>query len=1094
MNMNKIRNHMNIAKKLLSLTLVSFSLATYSQNQAEWYRYPAISPDGKAIAFVYKGDIYTVPASGGDAVAITTNPAHDYLPVWSHNGNYIAFASNRYGNMDVFVVPAKGGEPKRLTFHSTDELPYAFSADDKSILFAAARYDMASSRLYPTASQPELYSVPVNGGIVNQVLPVPAEAVSVSHDGRFLTYQDKKGGENEFRKHHKSSIARDIWLYNTQTQEYKQLTTYKGEDRNPVFAPGDSTIYFLREDANFNVYKLSLSNPTEVKQVTNFTTHPVRFLSISQNGTLCFGYDGSIYTLDKTENSTKVNIKISRDYQQNPEQIVNLSGNIREVAISPDGKEVAFIARGEVFVTSVDGAFTKRITQTPEQERFLAFMPDGKSIVYAGERNGRWQIFKASRVRPEEPFFFASTLINEELLIGNEHDNYQPLPSPDGKKLAYIEDRTTLKVLDLESKTTKTLLTPKELYYMSDGDQYFKWSPDSHWLLIQFNPTMSNSEVIVMPADGSSPFVNLTMNGYDDFSPIWANGGKQVLWLSTRDGLRSYANSGERQSDVYTLFLTRDAWDKFRLNKDEYNLLKAIEEKQKEAKQKKDDDKQKDKKTKDKKDKEKVDSSLKFDWTGYEYRLARLTTSSADIADALLSNDGETLYYLARYDKGYNLWSMNVREKEAKIIIDMDADNAHIYWDKAEKNMFMLADGKLYKVDVDKGKREALKVSAEATINTDAERQAMYEHVVIRTRKGFYTPNYHGINWDAMANHYREFLPHIGNGFEFAELLSELLGELNVSHSGARYYHNSPNGDQTASLGIISDVTYQAQGIKVDEVLLDGPLDRKELNLTVPFIITAIDGEVIGMDRDWAYYLNRKTDKYILLNIKELTTGKERQVSVKPISISQESRLLYRRWVKRNADEVEQLSNGTLGYVHIPGMSDGPYRNIYGEMMGKYFDRKGIVVDTRFNGGGDLVSDLAMFFTGTKFISYQNNFRELGSEPTFRWTKHTVALVNEANYSDGSCFACGYQQLGIGKLIGMPVPGTCSFAGWERLQDGQVMWGMVPVSSKDMHGQWMENVETVPDYTIMNEPSVAPKGRDQQLERAVKALLETQAN
>ncbi|MEW5846970.1 MAG: S41 family peptidase [Bacteroidota bacterium] len=1085
---------MNIKKKLLALTFVTFTLAGNSQNQAEWYRYPAISPDGKTIAFVYKGDIYTVPANGGDAVAITTNAAHDYLPVWSHNGNYIAFASNRYGNMDVFVVPTKGGEPKRLTFHSADELPYAFTSDDKSVLFAATRYDMASSRLYPTTSQPELYSVPVSGGIVNQVLPVPAEAVSVSNDGRFLAYQDKKGGENEFRKHHKSSIARDIWLYNTQTQEYKQLTTYKGEDRNPVFAPGDSAIYFLRENANFNVFKLSLSNLNEVKQVTNFSTHPVRFLSISQNGTLCFGYDGSIFTLDKTGNSTKVNIKISRDYQQNPEQIVNLSDNIREVAISPDGKEVAFIARGEVFVTSVEGAFTKRITQTPEQERFVVFMPDGKSIVYAGERNGRWQIFKASRVRADEPFFFASTLINEELLIGNEHDNYQPLPSPDGKKLAYIEDRTTLKVLDLESKTTKTLLTPKELYYMRDGDQYFAWSPDSRWLLVQFNPTMSNSEVIVIPADGSSPFVNLTMNGYDDFSPIWANGGKQVLWLSTRDGLRSYANSGERQSDVYTLFLTRDAWDKFRLNKDEYNLLKAIEEKQKEAKQKKDDDKQKDNKTKDKKDKEKVDSSLKFDWEGYEYRLARLTTSSADIADALLSNDGETLYYLARYDKGYNLWSMNVRDKEAKILIDMDADNANIYWDKAEKSMFMLADGKLYKVDVDKGKREALKVSAEATINTDAERQAMFEHVVIRTRKGFYTPNYHGVNWDTMANHYREFLPHIGNGLEFAELLSELLGELNVSHSGARYSHNSPNGDQTASLGIIPDVNYQAQGIKVDEILLGGPLDRKELNLTAPFIITAIDGEVIGTDRDWAYYLNRKADKYILLTTKELATGKERQVSVKPIGLSQESRLLYRRWVKRNADEVEQLSNGTLGYVHIPGMSDGPYRNIYGEMMGKYYDRKGIVVDTRFNGGGDLVSDLAMFFTGTKFISYQNNVRELGSEPTFRWTKPTVALVNEANYSDGSCFACGYQQLGIGKLIGMPVPGTCSFAGWERLQDAQVMWGMVPVSSKDMHGQWMENVETVPDFTIMNEPAIAPKGRDQQLERAVKALLETQTN
>ena len=197
---------MKFTKIILALALASISISGSSQDQVEWYRYPAISPNGKTIAFVYKGDIYTVSASGGEAVALTANPAHDYLPVWSHNGDYIAFASNRYGNMDVFIVPSRGGEPKRLTYHSADELPYAFTADDKHVLFGAARYDMASSRLYPTASQPELYSVPVNGGLVNQVLPVPAEWVSVSGDGKLLAFHDKKGGENEFRKHHLSLL------------------------------------------------------------------------------------------------------------------------------------------------------------------------------------------------------------------------------------------------------------------------------------------------------------------------------------------------------------------------------------------------------------------------------------------------------------------------------------------------------------------------------------------------------------------------------------------------------------------------------------------------------------------------------------------------------------------------------------------------------------------------------------------------------------------------------------------------------------------------------------------------------------------------
>jgi C-terminal processing protease CtpA/Prc len=170
-------------------------------------------------------------------------------------------------------------------------------------------------------------------------------------------------------------------------------------------------------------------------------------------------------------------------------------------------------------------------------------------------------------------------------------------------------------------------------------------------------------------------------------------------------------------------------------------------------------------------------------------------------------------------------------------------------------------------------------------------------------------------------------------------------------------------------------------------------------------------------------------------------------------------------------------------------MSDGPYRTVYEEMMGKYSDRKGVIVDTRFNGGGDLVSDLTMFFTGKKYLEYATERRPVGYEPNFRWNKPTVAMFNEANYSDGHCFACGYKELGIGKTIGMPVPGTCSFAGWEMLQDGNTMWGAVPVSTKDSNGQWLENVETVPDVVVKNEPGIISKGRDQQLERAVEELL-----
>ena len=252
-------------------------------------------------------------------------------------------------------------------------------------------------------------------------------------------------------------------------------------------------------------------------------------------------------------------------------------------------------------------------------------------------------------------------------------------------------------------------------------------------------------------------------------------------------------------------------------------------------------------------------------------------------------------------------------------------------------------------------------------------------------------------------------------------------------------------------------------------------------------IIESIDGETIAADKDLAQYLNRKAGKKILLAVAD--GEKKREITVKPISLNEESGLLYKRWVRRNQEEVDRSSNGKLGYIHVPGMSDSAYRTTYEEVMGKYADREGIVVDTRFNGGGDLVADLAMFLSGKKFFDYTTDTRSNGYEPNFRWTKPSISLANEASYSDGHCYAYTYQKLNLGKLVGMPVPGTCTFAGWEALQDSNIRWGVPPLGVKAMNGQYLENHQTEPDIKVMNEYEVVSKGKDQQLEAAVAALL-----
>ena len=1079
-------------KNLFLFLSICISYLLQAQESALWMRYPAISPDGKEIAFSYKGDLYKVPVQGGDAVQLSFHQAHDYMPVWSPDGKQLAFASDRYGNFDIFVMPSQGGQAKRLSFHSNNEQPYTFSPDGKNVYFGALRQDNVQHRQHPHRSQNEIYYVPTEAGAVKQLWTLPSEAISFNKKGNQILYQDKKGGENEWRKHHQSAICRDIWLYDQASNQHRKISTFKGEDRQPVWADDDNSFFYLSEaSGTFQVHKMDLGTK-QSSQLTYFKLHPVRFLSRGGQQ-LCFGYDGAIYTMEIGKKPKKLSINIRSQNKNNNDKIISINGGIQEMALSPNGKEIAFIAKGEVFVTAVDASFTKRITNSPERERFVEWGPKGNTVIYSSERNGKWSIYETKKLRKEEPFFFAATLIQEKSLINNEKDNYLAAFSPNGQKIAYIEDRKTLVIKDVESQKERRLLTPEDLFHMRDGDQYFKWSPDSKWLLVEWGKSLSNSEVLLLAADGSKR-LNLTQSGYYDSRPQWVNQGKQMLWLSNRNGLKSYATSGRSQMDVYSMFFQQEAWDAFNLTEEEWKLQKAIDAAlKKDSKSKKGTNADSTKVTNAAEVKTKKDSAmvqtLVFDWKNMQERKKRLSIHSSYLGDAVLSKKGDKLYYLARFEGKMNLWETNLRTKATKMLIPLAANAGKLQWDAKQEQLFLLSNGRISIIELAKKKIKAVKIKGEISFDAAAERQAIFEHVWLRTQKIFYHSNFHGVDWKLMKKEYQKFIPHLSNPYEMSELLSEMLGELNVSHAGAGYRGNKRgNADATASLGILMDYNYDKEGILIEEILDAGPLDKAKFQLKKGMIIKKIDGISIQKDKDIAQYLNRKAGQFTLLEIQDPESDSTTIITIKPISLAAENRLLYKRWVKQNAAEVNEKSNGKLGYVHIPGMSDGPYRSIYQDMMGKYYDCGAVIVDTRFNGGGDLVADLAMFFTGSPFISYETEAKVVGGEPTSRWTKPTLALIGEAQYSDGHCFACGYTDLKIGKTVGMPVPGTCSFAGWESLPDGSY-WGVVPISAKDIKGQWMENNETIPQFEVKNMPGIIDTGRDQQLEKAIEELL-----
>ena len=1073
-------------KLLLLLVGVSAVLGSIAQNPS-WMRYPAISPDGSQIVFSYQGNLYVVPAAGGEARALTTHPAYDFEPVWSRDGSKIAFASDRYGNFDVFVIEATGGQPTRLTFASSSDHPSDFTPDGSAVLFSASRQDAAANRQFPSGGLRELYRVPVTGGRPVQLMTTPAENARYNADGSAIVFHDRKGYEDFWRKHHTSAVTRDIWTYTFADGNYEKLSTYEGEDLYPVWAPGSTDIYFTSEmyGNSFNVVKRSADGT--FTQVSSFDKHPVRMLSISNDGLLCYSYHGELYTQREGEEPQKLSVTLHDDAKENDYEILRATAG-GDFAVSPNGKEIAFIYRGEVFVTSVEGSWTKRITNTPEQERSVDFHPNGRKILYAGERNGSWNVYEAEIAREDEPYFYSATLINEKALLENPEEEFQAQYSPDGKEVAYLEERVILKVLNIESGETRTVLPAKYNYSYADGDQYYAWSPDGKWFAVNYLPGKQwISDMGIVSALGEEEPMDLTRSGFNDWSGTFECNGEVMIWGSNRHGNSNMQGRGGTW-DIYAMFLTQKAWDKYRLNEEEYALWKEMKEKETKGDDEEDDDKKSKKKKKDDDDEDEVEA-LSFDLDGVYERKARLTPMSGNLGGGFLSEDGDKLYFFAYENRKWGFYEWDLYKGEMETITSLDRSFGSWELSDDRKHVFVSTGGGFSKIAVSGGKTESVKISAEMELDPQGEREYLFEHVWRQTLKKFYVEDMQGVDWAFYKEAYEPKVKEMTNNQDFAELMSELLGELNASHTGSGAFGESYDDDQSAAFGMLFDWTQDADGLTVTEVLTKGPGDYADSPFEVGSVIKAIDGrEIKAGENPWGWF-NRKAGETVLLTV--VNDGEEKDVRIKAISRGMENELLYERWVKQNREEVEELSGGKVGYVHVRSMGDASMRVVFEEALGRYYECDALIVDTRFNGGGWLHDQLATFLSGEAYVNLVPRGQDLGHEPSTKWKGKSCVLMSESNYSDAHFFPWAYKELEIGPLIGTPVAGTATAVWWETLMNNSMYFGIPMVGTIDKDGNYLENQELQPDYEVVLTPADAAAGNDPQLQKAVEVMLES---
>ena len=1037
-----------------------------------WMRDVVLSPDGSRIAFCYKGDIYTVPISGGQASRLTATPDYEQRPVWSPDGRSIAFASDKNGNNDIYIVESRGGLPRRLTFNSASELPEGFTNDGSAVLYSAAIQAPASSAAFPSGRLTQLWQVSTDGGAPVQALATPARFISHLPDGKGMLYQDVKGFEDDWRKHHTSSVTRDIWLLDADGN-HTNLTARGGENLNPVAGSDGDTFFFLseRDGGTMNVYKSTVSNPAQAVAVTDFKTHPVRFLSRGADGTLAFTYDGDIYTMRHGAAPVKVDISLVDDYQPDIEKFMVRNGASESVA-APDGKSVALVWRGNVFVTSTDYATTRQITTTPEAERQVAWAPDGNALYYTSERDGRFNIYKATMGRAdEEPdFAHATTIIEEAVFAPDAHERTYPKVSPDGKSLAFILDRNKLAVLDFASGKVKEL-TDGSTYRHRDGGFYYTWSPDSHNIALEIIDRKHDpySDVAIIDVE-SGKLTNITNSGYFDQTPVWVMDGDALMFLSERYGMRNHASWGS-QYDVMLAFMNQDAFDRWNLNEEDLALLEDAEKK---------DDK--------KDDKEAAKKDVDIDLSRISDRIVRVTPQSTYLIDAALTTDGSTLYYLSEApDGGAQLWKFSPREEEHKLLSTLSGARGFDISPDG-KNIFIMG-STMRQLNTKSDKLTPVSFSVATSIDHDAEREYMYDYMTREVAERFYVADMNGVDWPGLTAAYRRFLPHINNNYDFAELLSELLGELNVSHTGGRFSgYDNEAPDRTASLGLLFDVTDSGDGgLLISEVSAGGPLDKASSKVRPGMRLSHVNGRPITPATDLSALLTDQAGRRTLITLTD-KNGSFDEV-VKPVSSGAVASLMYDRWVKQRAADVDRLSGGRLGYVHIESMDDDSFRRVYSDLLGKYNDREGVVIDVRWNGGGRLHEDIEVLFSGEKYFTQEIRGEETCDMPSRRWNKPSVMLISEACYSNAHGTPWVYKHRDLGKLVGMPVPGTMTSVNWVRMVDPSMVFGIPVIGYRLPDGSFLENQQLEPDIKVTNDPTALTAGEDTQLRTAVETLL-----
>lgn len=1042
------------------LSLISSSFA---QKSVPYLTEPSISPDRKEIAFVSGGDIWTVSAAGGTAQLLVSHPATESRPLFSPDGKQLAFVSNRTGNGDIYVLNLETGDLRRVTFDDSNDQLDAWSPDGNWLYFSSSSKDIAGMN--------DIFRVASNGGTPMQISSdrFTSEFQSApAADGSILFSARGNSLSQWWRRGHSHLDESEIWL--KKGDSYEQITQRGAKQNWTMLSSDGKQIYYVSDrSGSNNLWSQPLKGTA--KQLTNFTTGRVLFPNISYDGKqIVFERDFRIWSMN-TDSGKAAEVPITlRGVAVTPiTERANLLGNIEELSISPDGKKVALVGRGEVFAaSSKDGGEAVRITKTAAPESFVTWSGDSKKLVYSSERSGKMQIFQ---------YEFSTETESQLTTAGND---YSPVFSPDGKNIAFIRNGRSLMVYDISTKQERELT---KFYTDSPplaGKKTIAWSPDNKWIAyLTYSPeTRSYMNVSVVAASGGAAKPVSFLANSNSGTVAWSSDGSYLLFNTsqrTEDGFIARVDltlrpPKFREDQFRDLFKQENPKDKpTPTPSPSPSASPVVAEKE------------------DKKATEIVFEDIR-------QRLSILRPGIS-VSDLSISPDGKNLLVSASAGGQFNLYTISLDElsndRSARQITSNSSFKSDAQFSPDSKEVYFLENGRVNIVSLDRREVRPLSLSFDMNVNFAEEKMEIFKQGWRYMRDNFYDDKFHGVDWNAVYTTYEPLIRSSRNMDEVRRLMNLMVGELNASHlgvSGSSGFTATPIG----KLGLRFDTKeYETNGrLKITEIITLSPADISK-EIKVGDYLLSVDGTNINKSSNLDELLENKVGKRTVLSISGDGITK-REVILKPTSTGAEKNLLYRQWVESNRKYVEQISGGKLGYVHLPDMGQGTLNQLYIDLDAQNQAKEGVVIDIRNNNGGfinpyviDILSRrgyLKMTERGLWGVSARSALGQRSLE------RPTVLVTNQHSLSDAEDLTEGYRSLKLGKVVGEPTSGWIIFTWNVGLFDGTTL----RLPRQRIDGTDGKNMELNPrqvDVPVIRPIGETMTGKDSQLDLAVKELL-----